>query len=116
LSNGGTVLDPDGGSTNDSSGFEVDPAKLKGAAGRLGTAYDDFQGVVDDFKTTDGFDASLLGDVQGAWSSFESAWSFEVTTTNAAIAELVQKVSTTHDTYTNADYETEKLIRSVFGG
>lgn len=113
---GGTVLDPDGGSASGGSGFEVDPAGLRGAAGKLGTAYDDFQAVVGDFTTAGSFDGGLFGDVQGAWSSFDRAWSYEVTTANAAIAELIQKVSATSDIYTGTDYQTEKAFRSVFGG
>ena len=110
------MRDPDGGSINGGSGFEVDPATLKGAAGKLGRTYDDFQAVVDDFKTAGSFDANLFGDIQSAWSSFDRAWSYEVTTANAAIAELIQKLSATSDNYTDADYETEKAIRRAFGG
>jgi uncharacterized protein YukE len=108
------MLDGGGSSTGGDSGFEVDPATLKGAAGKLGTAYDNFLAVVSDFDSSGAFDPSLFGDVQDAWSSFDTAWANEVTTTRAAIAELIQKVSTTADAYSNTDYESEKRIRSVF--
>lgn len=94
-------------------GFEVDPARLDGVAGELGRCYDDFSEAAQEFSR--GGSGSSFGAIQGAWASFDSAWSDELLTTKTAIAELIGKVSSTADTYRDADYQVGKLIRNTLG-
>jgi hypothetical protein len=103
-------VDPGGG-----SGFAVDPAQLKGAAGQLGRAYDDFNTAIDDYAGAECYDQSAFGDfgMGAAWSAFDSAWAGEMGVTSAAISELIGKVNTTADNYSGTEDHVTGAIKSV---
>ncbi|MBO0806198.1 MAG: hypothetical protein J2P25_24385 [Nocardiopsaceae bacterium] len=98
-------------------GFEVDPARLHGVAGELGSCYDDFCAVSEEFARGGSGSAvsgsAVFGDVGSAWSSFDNAWTNELLTTKTAIAELIGKVSSTADTYRDVEYQNEKQVRDL---
>lgn len=97
---------PDGG-----SGFQVDPASLSGVAGQLGRAYDDYNNVIVDFFGTACYGADVFGDagVGQAWTAFNDAWTNELNLSSAALAEAVEKVSTSAQLY----QETEDSVTGI---
>lgn len=98
------MLEPDGGGGD---GFAVDPATLSGVAGTLGKTYDDLgEGNADLMSTVyAGDDDSVFGDpdVVTAWNSFTSAILSEFDEDTTAVAELITKLLTTAQRYTEAD-------------
>jgi hypothetical protein len=103
-------VDPGGG-----SGFAVDPAELKGAAGQLGQAYDDFDTAITDYGGSVCYDPAAFGDfgLGDAWSAFNSAWASEMSVTSAAIAEMINKINTTSDNYGGTDAHNAGTIRAA---
>lgn len=98
-------------------GFTVDPARLDGLAGALGRCYDDFNAATGEFaRGGSESGARAFGDLRDAWTSFNDAWSNELLTTKTAIAELIGKVSSAADTYRDAEYQIEKMIRNMLPG
>jgi uncharacterized protein YukE len=99
--------DPGGG-----SGFQVDPAELKGAAGQLGRAHDDMNVAITDYDGSVCTAPAAFGDfgMADAYSAFNSAWSAELSVTSEAIDELATKVTTTADNYQASDRENAQNI------
>jgi hypothetical protein len=98
-------------------GFAVDPATLGGVAGDLGRAYDDLNTAYGDLLATAyaGDDASVFGapEVVTAWNQFCSAFFGEFEEDLAAVAELINKLMTSAQKYTENEARTADLMNAT---
>jgi hypothetical protein len=92
----------------DGTGFDVDPAQLSGVAGQLGKVYDDYNTALADFDSGPCVADGVYGDsgVAQAANSCFGAWAQELSFTQSALHEMVEKVSTSAQLY----QETESTI------
>jgi hypothetical protein len=97
------IREPGGGW--DGTEFFVDPAGLQGVAGELGRVYDDVNTALADWADAVAVSAEELGDpdLASAYSGFMQAWSAETNLGEAALGELVKKVSTAKQLFVEAD-------------
>ncbi len=95
--------------------FQVDPASLSGAAGQLGQAYDDMNTAIAYYASAGTSAPAAFGDfgMADAWSSFDSAWSDELSVTAAALQELSQKVAASSVVYTHNESRTVSSFHAV---
>ncbi|MGW4771304.1 hypothetical protein ACWEO2_25075 [Nocardia sp. NPDC004278] len=95
-------------------GFEMDPDRLPGVAGRLGHIFDDFADTMLPLATTDVTEAQLGDpDVGKAWTAFHEAWSAEAKTAAGAFAEFVQAMACVTGAYESADIKGGHTIRML---
>jgi hypothetical protein len=97
-------------------GFSVDLAQLGGAAGQIGTAYDDLATAISQYG---GDETASPGDfgsgVSSAWSNFDDAWAQELNVLGLAVTEMISKVQTAGTDYATSESINADAIRQIAG-
>ena len=98
-------------------GFAVDPAALGGVAGELGQAYDDLNTAFGQVCATSsaGDDGSVFAapEVVTAWNAFCTAFLNEFDEDVAALSELINRLMTTAQRYTETEAQVTGSIHAV---
>ncbi|MFI9326874.1 type VII secretion target [Kitasatospora sp. NPDC052868] len=106
------------GGSGGSDGYRVNVAGLNGVTEQLNKTATDIAAAKTAFAGSVCYASTAFGEfgMDKAWSSFDVAWSKEISVTQRALDELSQKMATTTTNYRNAEKAVTASLVTAGGG